>query len=157
MNVREITVNKECYINDENIIKSKGTFDTAISVLAKDNENTKGFLHFCLGADRYQQCCEDFDMDLIRNTNNEIEYVSKIKIYHTLNDVKKDNVDPTILEKFKTRTENFLIESAEFYIVVVFGKDNESLTLAYVYNWHNGYYSHEVILVENNNMEVNYL
>lgn len=157
MNVREILVNKECFLNQENIIKSKEYLKVAISILAKDNENTKGFLHFCLAANTTQQCCEDFEMGLIRNTNNEIEYISKIKIYHTLNDVKKDNVSPIILEKFKTETENFLIESAEFYIVVVFGKDNESLALAYVYNWHNGYYSHEVVIVENNKIEVNYL
>lgn len=157
MNVREIIVNKECYINKENIIKSKGHLKMSISVLAKDNENIKGFLHFCLAADTDQQCWEDFEMGLIRNNSNEIEYVSKIKIYDTYEDVKNDNIKPTILKKFKTKINDFLLKNAEFYIVVVFGKNNETLALAYVYNYHNGYYSHEVAIVENNNIEVNYL
>ena len=157
MNVKEIKVNKECYINKENIIKSKGNLKMSISVLAKDNENTKGFLHFCLAADTDQQCCEDFEMGLIRKRNNTVEYVSKIKIYDTYEDVKNDNIKPTILKKFKTKIDDFILNNAEFYIVVVFGKDNETLALAYVYNYHNGYYSHEVAIVENNNIEVNYL
>lgn len=157
MNVREIIVNKECYINKENIIKSKGNLKMSISVLAKDNENTKGFLHFCLAADTDQQCCEDFEMGLIRKRNNTVEYVSKIKIYDTYEYVKNDDIKPTILKKFKTKIDDFILNNAEFYIVVVFGKNNETLALAYVYNYHNGYYSHEVAIVENNNIEVNYL
>ena len=157
MNVKEIKVNKECFLNQENIIKSKEYLKVAISILAKDNENTKGFLHFCLAADTDQQCCEDFEMGLIRKRNNTVEYVSKIKIYDTYEDVKNDNIKPTILKKLKTEIKDFLLNNAELYIVVVFGKDNETLALAYVYNYHNGYYAHEVAIVENNNIEVNYL
>lgn len=157
MNVREITVNKECFLNQENIIKSKEYLKVAISILAKDNENTKGFLHFCLAADTDQQCYEDFEMGLIRNRNNTVEYISKIKIYDTYEDVKNDNIKPTILKKLKTEIKDFLLNNAELYIVVVFGKDNETLALAYVYNYHSGYYAHEVAIVENNNIEVNYL
>lgn len=157
MNVKEIRVNKECFLNQENIIKSKGYLKVAISILAKDNENTKGFLHFCLAADTNQQCCEDFEMGLIRKRNNTVEYVSKIKIYDTYEDVKNDNIKSTILKKLKTEIKDFLLNNSELYIVVVFGKDNETLALAYVYNYHNGYYSHEVAIVENNNIEVNYL
>ena len=157
MNVKEIKVNKECFLNQENIIKSKEYLKGAISILAKDNENTKGFLHFCLAADTDQQCCEDFEMGLIRKRNNTVEYVSKIKIYDTYEDVKNDNIKPTILKKLKTEIKDFLLNNAELYIVVVFGKDNETLALAYVYNYHNGYYAHEVAIVENNNIEVNYL
>lgn len=157
MNVREILVNKECFLNQENIIKSKEYLKVAISILAKDTENTKGFLHFCLAANTNQQCCEDFEMGLIRNYSDEIEYVRKIKIYDSLEDVKNDNIKPTILKKFKTEIDDFLLKNAEFYIVVVFGKYNKTLALAYVYNYHNGYYAHEVAIVENNNIEVNYL
>lgn len=157
MNVKEIKVNKECFLNQENIIKSKEYLKVAISILAKDNENTKGFLHFCLAADTDQQCCEDFEMGLIRNRNNTVEYISKIKIYDTYEDVKNDNIKPTILKKLKTEIKDFLLNNAELYIVVVFGKDNETLALAYVYNYHSGYYAHEVAIVENNNIEVNYL
>ena len=135
MNVKEIKVNKECFLNQENIIKSKEYLKVAISILAKDNENTKGFLHFCLAADTDQQCCEDFEMGLIRNRNNTVEYISKIKIYDTYEDVKNDNIKPTILKKLKTEIKDFLLNNAELYIVVVFGKDNETLALAYFYNY----------------------
>ena len=164
MEFKEIQVNKECYINQENIIKSKDNLEVAVSVLAKDNVNTKGFLHFCLAMDTYCQCCENFDLGLIRNTPNNIEYVSKIKIYDSYEDLKNDNININILNKFNEETRYILTEDRYYsmdyigyYLVVVFGKDNETLLLAYVYNEHNGYYAHEVVIAENDDIEVTYL
>ena len=164
MEFKEIQVNKECYINQENIIKSKDWLDAAISVLAKDNVNTKGFLHFCLAMDTYWQCCENFDLGLIHNTTNDIEYVSKIKIYNSYEDLKNDNINIDILNKFNEETRYILTEERDYsiddigyYLAAVFGKDNEILALAYVYNEHNGYYAHEVVIAENDDIEVTYL
>ena len=156
--MKEIIVNKECYVNQENIIKSKDWLEAVVSVLAKDTENTNGFLHFCLAANTYQQCCEHFSMGLIRDNHNEIEYISKIKIYYAYEDLKNDNINPNILNKFKEETEHSTLEDAAgCNIVVIFGKDNETLAIAYVYNYHNGYYAHEVVINENNEIDVDYL
>lgn len=155
--MKEIIVNKECYINQENIIKSKDWLEAVVSVLAKDTENTNGFLHFCLAANTYQQCCEHFSMGLIRDNNNEIEYVSKIKFYDTNEDIETYNLDSTTAYKLKLELESRDITTSDCLIVVVFGEHDEILALGYAFNYHNGYYSHEVKILENNNMTVTYL
>ena len=97
-------------------------------------------------------------MGLIRDNNNEIEYISKIKIYYAYEDLNNDNINPNILNKFKEETEHSILDDVVgCNIVVVFGKYNETLAIAYVYNEHNGYYSHEVVINENDEIDIDYL
>ena len=155
--MKEIIVNKECYVNQDNIIKSKEHLDIAVSILATDYENTNNFVHFCLAMDSEIQCCEHFGTGLIRNTPYNIEYVSKIKFYDTNEDIETYNLDSTTAYKLKLELESRDITTSDCLIVVVFGEHDEILALGYAFNYHNGYYSHEVKILENNNIEVTYL
>lgn len=155
--MKEIIVNKECYVNQDNIIKSKEWLDIAVSVLAVNNENTNEFIHFCLAMDSDIQCCEHFGTGLIKNTPYNIEYVSKIKFYDTLKDIETYNFDSTTLYKLQLEIEERDIPKDNCLLAVIFGKDNEILSAGYAFNLHNGYYAHEVKILENNKIEVTYL
>ena len=134
---QEINVEKECQI----LLKkdSPKIEFSAIEVNALDE--SEGFVQFQLGMDMEHNCCEWFDVVL----EKEFE-----KVYIEWIELKiEENMENYIdLKKMRSRR-------AETGIICkIFGKNGSLLTKGYVYNVHNGYYSHKVVLQENGEYDI---
>lgn len=134
---QEINVEKECQI----LLKKdspKIEFST-IEVNALD-EN-EGFIQFQLGMDMEHNCCERFDVVLEKEF--EKVYVGWIEL-----EIEENMENYIDLKEMRNR------RSETGIICKIFGKDGNLLTKGYVYNVHNGYYSHKVVLQENGEYDI---
>lgn len=57
--IKEIQVNKDCKISNNNPTPSKKSLSTVLNIEAQEDLD-EGFINFTLGAELEQQCCEDF-------------------------------------------------------------------------------------------------
>lgn len=134
---QEINVEKECQV----LLKkdSPKIEFSAIEVNALDE--SEGFVQFQLGMDMEHNCCEWFDVVLEKEF--ETVYVGWIEL--KIEENMENYID---LKKMRSRR-------AETGIICkIFGKNGSLLTKGYVYNVHNGYYSHKVILQENGEYDI---
>ena len=134
---QEINVEKECQI----LLKkdSPKIEFSAIEVNALDE--SEGFVQFQLGMDMEHNCCEWFDVVLEKEF--EKVYVGWIEL-----EIEENMENYIDLKEMRSRR-------AETGIICkIFGKDGSLLTKGYVYNVHNGYYSHKVILQENGEYDI---
>lgn len=134
---QEINVEKECRI----LLKkdSPKIEFSAIEVNALDE--SEGFVQFQLGMDMEHNCCEWFDVVL----GKEFEKVYVESIELEVEENMENYID--LKEMRNRRTETGII-------CKIFGKNQELLTKGYVYNVHNGYYSHKVVLQENGEYDI---
>lgn len=134
---QEINVEKECQI----LLKkdSPKIEFSAIEVNALDE--SEGFVQFQLGMDMEHNCCERFDVVLEKEF--EKVYVESIEL-----EVEENMEKYVDLKGIRSRREETGI------ICRIYGKNQELLTKGYVYNIHNGYYSHKVILQENGEYDI---
>lgn len=134
---QEINVEKECRI----LLKkdSPKIEFSAIEVNALDE--SEGFVQFQLGMDMEHNCCEWFDVVLEKEFEKvyvgwiELEIEENMENYIDLKEMRSGRAETGIICK-------------------IFGKDGSLLTKGYVYNVHNGYYSHKVILQENGEHDI---
>jgi len=134
---QEINVEKECQI----LLKkdSPKIEFSAIEVNALDE--SERFVQFQLGMDMEHNCCEWFDVVLEKEF--EKVYVGWIEL-----EIEENMENYIDLKEMRSRR-------AETGIICkIFGKDGSLLTKGYVYNVHNGYYSHKVILQENGEYDI---
>lgn len=131
-----INVNKYCEINKDNIAKSRDR-EIGINIIQKE-KNEKGFINYCLAIDNYQNCCENWGAGFYKVTdfNEENVFVSKIELNA---DIWLEDVGNT-LDTY---------ELSNCYACKVYGENNVLIAIGYVYNDHNGYYSHTIYEVEN--------
>ena len=101
----------------------------------------EGFVQFQLGMDMEHNCCERFDVVLEKEF--EKVYVESIEL-----EVEEDMEKYVDLKGIRSRREETGI------ICRIYGKNQELLTKGYVYNIHNGYYSHKVVLQENGEYDI---
>lgn len=134
---QEINVEKECRI----LLKkdSPKIEFSAIEVNALDE--SEGFVQFQLGMDMEHNCCEWFDVVLGKEF--EKVYVESIEL-----EIEENMEKYVDLKGIRSRREETGI------ICRIYGKNQELLTKGYVYNIHNGYYSHKVILQENGEYDI---
>lgn len=134
---QEIDVEKECQI----LLKkdSPKTEFSAIEVNAL--AEGEGFVQFQLGMDMEHNCCEWFDVVLEKEF--EKIYVGWIEL-----EVEENMEKYVDLKGIRSRREETGI------ICKIFGKNGSLLTKGYVYNIHNGYYSHKVVLQENGEYDI---
>lgn len=134
---QKINVEKECQI----LLKkdSPKIEFSAIEVNALDE--SEGFVQFQLGMDMEHNCCERFDVVLEKEF--EKVYVESIEL--EIEENMEKHVD---LKGIRSRREETGI------ICKIFGKNGSLLTKGYVYNIHNGYYSHKVVLQENGEYDI---
>ena len=134
---QEINVEKECQI----LLKKDNpkTEFSAIEVNALTED--EGFVQFQLGMDMEHNCCERFDVVLEKEF--EKVYVENIEL-----EIEENMEKYVDLKGIRSRREETGI------ICRIYGKNQELLTKGYVYNIHNGYYSHKVILQENGEYDI---
>lgn len=134
---QEINVEKECQI----LLKkdSPKIEFSAIEVNALDE--SEGFVQFQLGMDMEHNCCERFDVVLEKEF--EKVYVESIEL-----EIEENMEKYVDLKGIRSRREETGI------ICRIYGKNQELLTKGYVYNIHNGYYSHKVVLQENGEYDI---
>lgn len=134
---QEINVEKECRI----LLKkdSPKIEFSAIEVNALDE--SEGFVQFQLGMDMEHNCCEWFDVVLGKEF--EKVYVESIEL-----EIEENMEKYVDLKGIRSRREETGI------ICKIFGKNGSLLTKGYVYNVHNGYYSHKVVLQKNGEYDI---
>ena len=134
---QEIDVEKECQIS---LKKDSPKIEfSAIEVNALTEG--EGFIQFQLGMDMEHNCCERFDVVLEKEF--EKVYVESIEL-----EIEENMEKYVDLKGIRSRREETGI------ICRIYGKNQELLTKGYVYNVHNGYYSHKVVLQENGEYDI---
>ena len=134
---QEINVEKECQI----LLKKDSPKIEFSAIEVNALNESEGFLQFQLGMDMEHNCCERFDVVLEKEF--EKVYVESIEL--EIEENMKKYVD---LKGIRSRREETGI------ICKIFGKNGSLLTKGYIYNIHNGYYSHKVILQENGEYDI---
>lgn len=131
-----IKVNKYCEINKDNIAIVRDR-EIGINILQK-RKNEKGFINYCLAIEICQRCCENWGAGFYKviDFNEDNVFVSKIELNA---DISLDDVGNTL----------HIDELNSCYACKVYGKNNVLIAIGYVYNDHNGYYSHTIYEVEN--------
>lgn len=134
---QEINVEKECQI----LLKKDSPKIEFSAIEVNALTEGEGFIQFQLGMDMEHNCCEWFDVVLEKEF--EKVYVESIEL--EIEENMKKYVD---LKGIRSRREETGI------ICKIFGKNGSLLTKGYIYNIHNGYYSHKVILQENGEYDI---
>ncbi len=136
MKEKIIEVNKYCEINKNNIAIVRDR-EIGINILQKEKDE-KGFINYCLAIEACQRCCENWGADFykVTNFNEENVFVSKIE---TNADICANDVGNTL----------DVYELSNCYACKIYGENNVLIAIGYVYNDHNGYYSHTIYEVEN--------
>lgn len=134
---QEINVEKECQI----LLKKDGPKIEFSAIELNALDESEGFIQFQLGMDMEHNCCERFDVVLEKEF--EKVYVKSIEL-----EVEEDMEKYVDLKGIRSRREETGI------ICRIYGKNQELLTKGYVYNIHNGYYSHKVVLQENGEYDI---
>ncbi|MGL4998631.1 MAG: hypothetical protein ACRC5T_06645 [Cetobacterium sp.] len=153
--MKTVEVNKDCKINNYNIAKSRDDREVSINI-TQYIEDENGFINYCLAIEDKQQCCEFFGSGFFKVVDFDENKVFVDRINHDI-----ENVTSEWLEEIGFRY-NFDDEESEYIIdsgivSCVYGKDNELLAIAWVYNAHNRYYGHEVFTDINGDIKVSYL
>lgn len=134
---QEINVEKECQI----LLKKDSPKIEFSAIEINTLTEGEGFVQFQLGMDMEHNCCERFDVILEKEF--EKVYVESIEL-----EVEENMENYIVLKEMRNRrTETGII-------CKIFGKNQELLTKGYVYNVHNGYYSHKVVLQENGEYDI---
>lgn len=134
---QEINVEKECQI----LLKKDSPKIEFSAIEVNALAEGEGFIQFQLGMDMEHNCCERFDVVLEKEF--EKVYVKSIEL-----EVEEDMEKYVDLKGIRSRREETGI------ICRIYGKNQELLTKGYVYNVHNGYYSHKVVLQENGEYDI---
>lgn len=134
---QEINVEKECQI----LLKKDSPKIEFSAIEVNALTEGEGFVQFQLGMDMEHNCCERFDVVLEKEF--EKVYVESIEL--EVEENMENYID--LKEMRNRRTETGII-------CKIFGKNQELLTKGYVYNVHNGYYSHKVVLQENGEYDI---
>ena len=134
---QEIDVEKECRV----LLKKDSPKMEFSAIEVNALTEGEGFVQFQLGMDMEHNCCERFDVVLEKEF--EKVYVESIKL--EVEENMENYID--LKEMRNRRTETGII-------CKIFGKNQELLTKGYVYNVHNGYYSHKVVLQENGEYDI---
>lgn len=134
---QEINVEKECQI----LLKKDSPKIEFSAIEVNALAEGEGFIQFQLGMDMEHNCCERFDVVLEKEF--EKVYVKSIEL-----EVEEDMEKYVDLKGIRSRREKTGI------ICRIYGKNQELLTKGYVYNIHNGYYSHKVVLQENGEYDI---
>lgn len=134
---QEINVEKECQI----LLKKDSPKIEFSAIEVNALAEGEGFIQFQLGMDMEHNCCERFDVVLEKEF--EKVYVKSIEL-----EVEEDMEKYVDLKGIRSRREETGI------ICRIYGKNQELLTKGYVYNIHNGYYSHKVVLQENGEYDI---
>lgn len=134
---QEINVEKECRI----LLKKDSPKIEFSAIEVNALTEGEGFVQFQLGMDMEHNCCERFDVVLEKEF--EKVYVESIEL--EVEENMENYID--LKEMRNRRTETGII-------CKIFGKNQELLTKGYVYNVHNGYYSHKVVLQENGEYDI---
>lgn len=143
--MKVIEVNKMCKVNQENIAPCRDR-KIAINVLSEKNGDID--FNYVLAIENWQQCCEIYGTVLKKmHDGSDVVFVKKI-----VHDVK-------IASKLLKETDEYLDYNSPgiYKACKIYGKNNKLLYIAFVYNDHNGYYSHEVYTDINGNTEVDWL
>lgn len=149
--MKTIKVNKLCKINQDNIAPSRDRRQVAVNV-TQYIEDEKGFINYCLAINKHLLYSEVFMANLIKmDVSIDFDKVYVEKIEHNVTDKETLN--------FITNCLGYLIDDDEMNLFVskIYGYHDEVLAIAYVFNYHNGYYSHEVYSDINNNTKVDYI
>ncbi len=134
---QEIDVEKECRV----LLKKDSPKMEFSAIEVNALTEGEGFVQFQLGMDMEHNCCERFDVVLEKEF--EKVYVESIEL--EVEENMENYID--LKEMRNRRTETGII-------CKIFGKNQELLTKGYVYNVHNGYYSHKVVLQENGEYDI---
>lgn len=134
---QEIDVEKECRV----LLKKDSPKMEFSAIEVNALTEGEGFVQFKLGMDMEHNCCERFDVVLEKEF--EKVYVESIEL--EVEENMENYID--LKEMRNRRTETGII-------CKIFGKNQELLTKGYVYNVHNGYYSHKVVLQENGEYDI---
>lgn len=136
---QEIDVEKECRV----LLKKDSPKMEFSAIEVNALTEGEGFVQFQLGMDMEHNCCERFDVVLEKEFEKEKVYVESIEL--EVEENMENYID--LKEMRNRRTETGII-------CKIFGKNQELLTKGYVYNVHNGYYSHKVVLQENGEYDI---
>ena len=134
---QEIDVEKKCRV----LLKKDSPKMEFSAIEVNALTEGEGFVQFQLGMDMEHNCCERFDVVLEKEF--EKVYVESIEL--EVEENMENYID--LKEMRNRRTETGII-------CKIFGKNQELLTKGYVYNVHNGYYSHKVVLQENGEYDI---
>lgn len=134
---QEINVEKECQI----LLKKDSPKIEFSAIEVNALTEGEGFVQFQLGMDMEHNCCERFDVVLEKEF--EKVYVESIEL-----EIEENMEKYVDLKGIRSRREETGI------ICRIYGKNQELLTKGYVYNIHNGYYSHKVVLQENGEYDI---
>lgn len=134
---QEIDVEKECRV----LLKKDSPKMEFSAIEVNALTEGEGFVQFQLGMDMEHNCCERFDVVLEKEF--EKVYVESIEL--EVEENMENYID--LKEMRNRRTETGII-------CKIFGKNGNLLTKGYVYNIHNGYYSHKVVLHENGEYDI---
>lgn len=134
---QEIDVEKECQI----LLKKDSPKIEFSAIEVNALTEGEGFIQFQLGMDMEHNCCERFDVVLEKEF--EKVYVESIEL-----EIEENMEKYVDLKGIRSRREETGI------ICRIYGKNQELLTKGYVYNVHNGYYSHKVVLQENGEYDI---
>ncbi|MGL5716734.1 MAG: hypothetical protein ACRCX2_27210 [Paraclostridium sp.] len=146
--MKEIAVNKMCFINDSNIALAKDRKAIAINIV-QEVEDEKSFINYCLAVDEMQYYCEDFSAGMVKFYEVEnFEAERSIFVSRIHHDVEVDAnwLEKTLSKKSLSEDEICKINSSGV-VTLVYGESEELLALAYVCN------ANEVVADINGNTE----
>lgn len=151
----KIEVNASCLINQENIAPSVEDRLVAINVTNINDESDK-FINYTLAIDNDGQCCEWYGAELFLFNNKQEEYF--------VNHIEHDTDDKNVINQLRERLKSITTQPYEIddilsnaVISAVYGKNNKLLAIGVCWNYHNGYYAHEVFADINGNTNVELL
>lgn len=121
-------INRLCKINTKNPTPCKYNMEVAINIVPV--RKNKRFENFVLGIDDYPQCCEEFGTDCTLEHLDVEKFVEFIEVGV---DVPLEICDKYLDDKFAVKV----------------NIKNEQPIYAWVYNYHNGYYCHNVYYTDN--------
>lgn len=136
---KEIKVNKWLTYSNEYI--RSDSYEECINLY--DKKETKGFLQFVVCFDMQQQCCEYSDIYFVDENGKHIQlgdefYVTKIITSYDIEDVPK-----AVLEACD-------VDENEYNEIVAVKLKNKIYYIV-IYNYHNGFYSHNLEMILNKN------
>ena len=139
---KEIKVNKWLTYSNEYI--RSNSYDECINLY--DKKETEGFLQFVACFDMQQQCCEDSDIYFVDENGKHIQlgdefYVTKIITSYDIEDVPKAVLEACYVDEDEHNEDEhneivgIKLKNKMYYIVI--------------YNYHNGFYSHDLEMILN--------
>ncbi len=142
---KEIRVGKWLTYSNEYI--RSNSYDECINLY--DKKETEGFLQFVVCFDMDQQCCEDSDINFVDEDGKHIRlgeefYVSKIVTGYDIKDVPK-----VVLEACE-------VDENEYNEIVSIKLKNKMYYIV-IYNYHNGFYSHNLEMILNKDNQPEYI